>query len=120
MSSLELTGRDMVVRYSARDKTLLVRSKDLPASDEETFSDVHASATDIGQTITVVLLESSRNGTRVLLHVLLPHVTETHEDCAITGTAILIRDFNHVVGGPPPVRQAYDVRPLNGTLHGTK
>src|SRR5262245_23399173 len=59
MSSLELTGRDMVVRYSARDKTLLVRSKDLPASDEETFSDVHASATDIGQTITVVLLESS-------------------------------------------------------------
>jgi hypothetical protein len=120
MGSFELTGRDIVVRYTAPDKTLVVRSKDLPGSDEKTFADVHPSSTDIGQAITVDLLESSRNGTKVLLHVLLPHVTKAHEDCAITGTAILISDFNHVLGGAPPVRQEYDVRPLKGTAHGAK
>lgn len=72
---------------------------------------------EIGVHITATLLESSRNGTRVMLTLLLPEVSERSQDPEeVTGVAIVTRSFNDVVGDPPPVLQSHDdVRRLEGT-----
>ncbi len=76
---------------------------------------------EIGLHLTATLLESSRNGTRVTLTLLLPEVSrmpETGEEpTAVTGVAIITSSFKDVVGGPPPVLQNYkEVRRLEGTV----
>ena len=81
--------------------------------------DAHTtSASEAGLHITATLLESSRNGTKVVLILLLPDVsTAGHEPIAVTGVAVVTRSFKDVVGGPPPVLQSYDdVRRLEGTV----
>jgi hypothetical protein len=91
--------------------------KGLPVRDEATFSDdqIAKSESDIGSGMTVVLLDSSRNGTRFLLHLIIPITSPSKDDVAITGAAIFVRDFSNLVGGAPDVLQDYDVRPLTGT-----
>ena len=116
MSSFELSGKDIAVRYNARDKTLFVEGKGLPGGSQKTFSGIRTSRSDIGRTITVVLLLSSRNGTQILLRLLVPDTEQSNKDVAITGAAILIRDFRNLVGGAPAVLQAYDTRPLTGKM----
>ncbi len=83
--------------------------------------DAHtASASEAGLHITATLLQSSRNGTKVVLILLLPDVSTMaagHEPIAVTGVAVVTRSFKDVVGGPPPVLQSYDdVRRLEGTV----
>jgi hypothetical protein len=88
-----------------------------------TQDDLDARATaepEIGLHVTATLLESSRNGTRVMLTLLLPEVTSTpeasEEPSAVTGVAIVTSSFRDVVGGPPPVLQRHDdARRLEGT-----
>ena len=117
MGSFELSGQDISVRYSAHNKTLVVRGKDLVGHDEQTFSDVKLSESDIGATITVVLLDSSRNGTKSLLHLLVPGTARATKDVSISGVAIVVSDFSHRVGGAPPVHHAYATKSLAGTMH---
>ena len=92
MGNFELSGQDISIHYTAHNKTLVVRAKDLVGHEEQKFSDVKLSESDIGATITVVLLSSSRNGTRFLLHLIVP------------GTA-------------PPVHHQYATKSLTGTMH---
>jgi len=120
MGGFELNGNDIAIRYSAQDKTLLVEGKGLPGSEKKTFSDVQASKSEIGTTMTVVLLESSRNGTRVLLHLLVPNIKQPDQNLSITGAAMVVSDFSNVIGTVPHVLQAYDVRPLTGTIQASQ
>jgi hypothetical protein len=116
MSSFELSGKDIAVRYNARDKTLFVEGKGLPGGTQKTFSRIRTSRSDIGRTIKVVLLPSSRNGTQILLRLLVPDTEQSNKDVAITGAAILVQDFSNLVGRAPAVLQAYDTRLLTGKM----
>jgi len=117
MGSFELSGHDLSVRYTAQNRTLVVHGKDLVGQDEQTFSDVKVLASGIGATITVVLLPSSRNGTKVLLHLLVPNIGRITEQVAITGVATVVNDFSHLLDGAPPVHQAYESKALTGMMH---
>jgi hypothetical protein len=73
---------------------------------------------ELGLLATAVLLPSSRNGTRITLTLVLPEVklkTGSTAPVEVTGGAIVTRNFQDVGGGPPPVLQSYEVRPLKGT-----
>jgi hypothetical protein len=74
---------------------------------------------ETGLHVTATLLESSRNGTRVMLTLLLPELRETPgrvRTLDVTGVAIVTSSFQEVLGGPPPVLQSHeDVRRLEGT-----
>jgi len=118
MGSFELNGQDISVRYTAHNKTLVVRGKNLVGHEEQTFSDVKLSESGIGVTITVVLLDSSRNGTKSLLHLLRPGTARAAKELAMTGVAIVVSDFSHLVGGAPPVHHSYATKSLTGTMHG--
>jgi hypothetical protein len=117
MGSFELSGQDLSVRYTAHNKTLVVHGKDLVGQDEQTFSDVKLVESGIGVTITVVLLISSRNGTKISLHLLVPSTARAAKGAAITGVAIVVSDFSQLIDGAPPVLQAYVTKSLSGTMH---
>jgi hypothetical protein len=103
MSSFELSGKDIAVRYNARDKS------------EDLFR---------CQDITVRYRQNDKSGTaskltertQILLRLLVPDTEPSNKDVAITGAAILVRDFSNLVGGAPAVLQAYDTRLLTGKL----
>ena len=119
MDSFKLSGADIKIRY--HDNKLFVQGKGLPLisdTDEKIFSDnsIAKSGSDLGERMTVVLLDSSRNGTSFVLHLIVPKTSPSKEEVAINGAAILVSDFSNLVGGAPPVLQHYDVRPLTGTM----
>lgn len=113
----ELTGPGLTVRYRQDDGKL-----DLTGDDHLlTNDDLDAEATVdpvIGVRVTATLIDSTRNGTRVTLTLLLPEVgwdggAESHE---VTGVAIVTRSFRDLVAGPPQVLQLHEEpRPLRGT-----
>jgi hypothetical protein len=114
----ELAGPGLAVRYRQDDGKL-----DLTGDDHLlTQEDLDAEATVdpvIGVRVTATLIDSTRNGTRVTLTLLLPEVgwdgtAESHE---VTGVAIVTRSFRDLVGGPPQVLQRHEEpRPLRGTV----
>ena len=82
--------------------------------------DAHATADpETGLHVTATLLESSRNGTRVTLTLLLPELSAAPRRVRtqqVTAVAIVTSSFRHLVEGPPPVLQRHDdVRRLEGT-----
>jgi hypothetical protein len=116
MKNFQLSGADLEIHY--HNEELTISGKGLPVRDEAVFSgdQIAKSKSDIGSRMTVVLLNSSRNGTRFLLHLIIPATSPSEEDLAITGAAIFVRDFSTLVGGAPHVLQEFDVRPLTGTM----
>ena len=73
---------------------------------------------ETGLHVSATLLESSRNGTKVMLTLLVPELREgprrvrTQE---VTGVAVITSSFRNLVDGPPPVLQSHgDVRRLEG------
>jgi hypothetical protein len=116
MKNFQLVGADLKIHYHNRE--LSIAGKGLPLGEEARFvgDQITQSKSDIGSRMTVVLLNSSRNGTRFLLHLMLPVTSPSEEDVAITGAAIFVRDFSNLVGGAPHVLQDYEVRPLTGTM----
>ena len=113
-----LSGPGIAVSYRRSDSKLDVSGEGQLARD-----DLDARETvmlEIGLLVTATLLDSTRNGTRLTLTLLLPDVCwtpdMTEEPAAVTGVATITHDFNGVVGGPPPVLKKYtDARPLEGT-----
>jgi hypothetical protein len=114
-----LKGPGIELTYRRRDNKL-----DIAGDDHLLNQDgLDARATvdpDIGLHLTSTLLESSRNGTRVMLTLLLPEVSWSPEaseaPTPVTGAAIVTNCFEDVVSGPPPVLQNYEaVRRLEGT-----
>ena len=116
MNNFQLAGADLKIGY--HNEELSIAGEGLPAGGKTTFSgdQITKSKSDIGTGLTVVLLNSSRNGTRFLLHLMIPVTTHSEKDITITGAAIFVQDFSNVVGGAPHVLQDYDVRPLTGTM----
>jgi len=108
---IEITCNADGLRVDGDD--FLLKQKYFPGK-EEGFTRV---ADDVGEMITVVLLPSSRNGTKVTLSVLLPD-TDLSGDGApseVTGAAIIAQQFHDRVDGPPAVLQRYETRPLTGS-----
>lgn len=113
---LKGAGIELSYRRSA-DKLDITGDDHLLTQDDV---DAHTtSVSEAGLHVTATLLESSRNGTRVMLILLLPDVStiaSSQEPIAVTGVAVVTRYLKDVVGGPPPVLQSYDdVRRLEGT-----
>ena len=114
-----LKGPGIEVSYRPSDHRL-----DITGEQDLLKQDVDARATVLpegGLHVTATLLESSRNGTRVILTLLLPEVSWTPETggepTAVTGVATVTSLFKDVLGGPPPVLQRYkEVRQLEGTV----
>lgn len=120
MGGFILTGTDIEIRYRTHDDNLSVQGEGLPLGDGPftfTGDEITQSESVDGRILTVVLLESSRNGTQVRLNVIFPEVSGSASDQEITGAAIIVSDGSDAVGGPPAVRQLYDVRSLSGTKH---
>jgi hypothetical protein len=113
----ELRGEDIEVAWSPTDHVLSV-SGDLLATGGPFPTETTASPA-LGLVVTATVLESSRDGTRVTLQLHLPG-TEHHggPPAPVTGVAVVVRSFVDVVGGPPPVRHAFEVRSLEGTVIG--
>jgi hypothetical protein len=118
-----LNGPGIELSYRRSDNKLNITGDDHLL----THDNLDALATvepEIGLHLTATLLESSRNGTRVTLTLLLPEVSWTpetgEEPAAVTGVAIITSSFKDVVSGPPPVLQNYEeVRRLEGTVSPT-
>ncbi|HSJ95184.1 MAG TPA: hypothetical protein VK896_14220 [Gaiellaceae bacterium] len=115
----ELDGPGIRLTYRRRADKL-----DLAGDDHLlTQDDLDAVATvepDVGLRVTATLLESSRNGTRVMLTLLLPEVSwrseGSQEPEEVSGVAVVTSSFTNAVGGAPPVLQRHDdVRRLEGT-----
>jgi hypothetical protein len=84
--------------------------------------DLDANATadpETGLHVTATLLESSRDGTRVMLTLLLPELSggpRRVRTQQVTAVAIVTSSFRHLLDGPPPVLQRHDdVHRLEGT-----
>jgi hypothetical protein len=113
-----LEGSGIEVSYRRGDEKLDISSDDGLLNQDDV--DAHATADpETGLRVTATLLESSRNGTRVTLTLLLPELSaaprrvRTQE---VTAVAIVTSSFRHLVEGPPPVLQRHDdVRRLEGT-----
>ncbi len=112
-----LEGEGIELTYRAGEGKLDV------SGDEQllTQRDLDAHATvmpDTGLYVAATLLDSSRDGTRVVLTLLVPEVSSPRRvrTQEITGVAVVTRSFKDRVGGPGPVLQSYDdVRHLAGT-----
>jgi hypothetical protein len=116
-----LEGPGISVRYSDDELVLdgdthLLQKKFGADSDAITTS-----TSELGISVQAVLLLSSRNGTRFTLSLLLPQVDLPVGAPAreITGAAVIVRQFQDVVDGPPSVLQAYEIRPLRGSVSAT-
>jgi len=116
MRNFKLSGQGIEIKYQNNELTL--SGQKLPLGNQMKFPDdrIARVKSDIGDRITVVLLNSSRNGTQFLLHLVVPMIHSSSRDAAISGAAIFVEDFNGLVGGPPDVLQAYEVVPLTGTM----
>jgi hypothetical protein len=115
--NFQLQGTGIEIRY--RNGDLLVDGEGDHLLQERHFGDdLTAVATEIGTLIRAVLLPSSRNGTRFTLTLLLPDVNTSKDvtEAEVTGAAIITREFHDLMGGPPTVLQAYDIRPLAGSV----
>jgi hypothetical protein len=114
----DLTGPGLSVTYR-RSGELAVEGNEWPWLSDNTLDADVTVAPEIGMFVTAVLLPSSRDGTRVTLTLLLPETnwqpSRVPHRSDVTGVAIITRIFTDVVGGAPPILQAYEVRPLKGT-----
>ena len=112
-----LKGQGIELTYRAREAKLDVSGDEQLLTQDDL--DAHATAMpDTGLHVAATLLESSRNGTRVVLTLLVPEVSSPRRvrSQEITGVAVVTRSFKDRVGGPGPVLQSYDdVRHLAGT-----
>src|SRR5215213_9568547 len=114
MQNFKLSGQNIEVRY--QDKKLSLSGHKI-LGGERTFSDdkIAKSEDAIGEHMTVVLLDFSRNGTAILLHLVVPKILPSKQDVAISGVAIFVEDFNNLLEGAPHVLQRYDdILPLVG------
>jgi len=113
-----LNGPGIELSYRRGDGKLDITSDDQLLNQDDL--DAHATAeSETGLHVTATLLESSRDGTRVTLTLLLPELSEAPRRVRtqqVTGVAIVTSSFRHLVEGPPPVLQRHDdVRRLEGT-----
>ena len=118
-----LTGAGLELTYRRGDRKLDITG-DEPLLTHEGLDVKATGNAEMGLHLTATLLDSSRNGTRILLTVLLPEVSwksKADQDSEkVTGVAIVTRSFKGVVGGPPAVLQSHDdVRQLEGTASAT-
>jgi hypothetical protein len=117
LRNFQLVGADLSIQYQNRELSIV--GKGLPLGGEASFSDdkVTKIVSDFGFEMNIVLLDSSRDGTRFLLRLVVPMTSpSTAENVAITGVAVFVQNFNNKVGGAPPILQVYDARPLTGTM----
>ena len=109
---IELTYRRDSGKLDVKGDDHLLTQEDL---DAPATVDPHT-----GLHVTATLLDSSRDGTRVMLTLMLPEVSEGARRVAVqdvTGVVVVTRSFKNRVGGPPPVLQSYDdVRRVEGTV----
>jgi hypothetical protein len=113
-----LEGSGIELTYRRGDEKLDVSSDDELLNQDDL--DAHATADpETGLRVTATLLESSRNGTRVTLTLLLPEVSGAPRRVRtqqVTAVAIVTSSFRDLLEGPPPVLQRHDdVRRLEGT-----
>jgi hypothetical protein len=115
-----LEGPGIVLTYRPSTGKVDVKSEDDTLLRREDLDVVLAEEPNVGLRLTGTLLESSRNGTRVMLTVLLPDVRwirTSHAPEPITGVVIVTRSFTNLIGGAPVVLQSYDdVHRLEGTV----
>ncbi len=114
----DLEGTGIRLRYRSHDAKLDLSGDDGLLNHDD-LDVVVAVDTATGLRLTATLLESSRNGTKVMLTVLLPQLEsleESHEPCAVTGVAIMTKLFERVINRRTPVLQSYaNVWKLEGT-----
>jgi hypothetical protein len=115
-----LKGTGIELTYRQSESKVDIKSEDDSLLTHDALDVVATAEPDLGLHLTATLLDSSRNGTRVMLTLLLPEVRlaagTSADPEAITGVAIITRSFENLVGGAPPVLQSYDdVRRLEGT-----
>jgi hypothetical protein len=113
-----LEGSGIELTYRRGDEKLDISSDDELLNQDDL--DAHATADpETGLRVTATLLESSRNGTRVTLTLLLPEVSGAPRRVRtqqVTAIAIVTSSFRDLLEGPPPVLQRHDdVRRLEGT-----
>jgi hypothetical protein len=116
----DLKGPGLEITYRRSDGKLDAKIDE--SSYEELEADLTA-APESGIFVNAVLLPSSRNGTRITLTLLLPEVKweltrKLSESAEVTGVAVVTDSYRDLVGGPPPVLQKYEARPLEGTAIG--
>jgi hypothetical protein len=116
----DIKGPGWGITYRPRDGELTIESEEWSQLSGDKLDHDVTVVPGVGMLITAVLLDSSRNGTRLTLTVLLPEASwepsrvRRHAD--VTGVATVTGDFTNLVGGPPPVLQKYEpVLPLEGT-----
>ena len=113
----ELEGPGIEITYRRSDGELTITGDELAFSSDNKFVADATVQPELGLVATAVLLPSSRAGLRITLTLVLPEVSlEPGSNAAtdLTGAAIITSIFKRVVGGPRPVLQSYDVRPLQG------
>lgn len=117
-ATYELSGEGIEVVYSPVQGGVAL-SGDLIPEPGDRPAEV-ASDPALGHVVTATVLESSRDGTRITLHLVVPSVAHTGNGPAvpITAVAVLASSYVDLVGGPPAVRQSYEVRALAGVLYG--
>ncbi|RZS44728.1 hypothetical protein EV193_101605 [Herbihabitans rhizosphaerae] len=120
-SNFRLGGPGIEIEYTTDGDELTVRGHgNCLERDGKSFAgkEISRMTTGYGELVTVTLLDSSRNQTAVRLAVLMPRAVLTGEDGKrpVTGVGMITRDYREVLGGAPPVRHDYDVRPLSGTM----
>jgi hypothetical protein len=118
MDVYRLKGPGIELSYRRADGKLDISGDDGLLTQDDL--DAHATAeSETGLHVTATLLDSSRNGTRVTLTLLLPELSEAPRRVRaqeVTGVAIVTSSFRHLLDGPPPVLQRHDdVRRLEGT-----
>ncbi|MEU0031170.1 hypothetical protein [Streptomyces sp. NPDC006335] len=116
-----LSGNNIEVEYQDGELRLDGDDHFLKSSRQLSEIDLTRTETEIGTLITGVLLDSSRNGTKVTISVLLPDTQFPAEvnTAEIKSVAIITDDYHHVLGSPPPVLYDYEIRPLTGTAFRT-
>ena len=114
-----LSGEGLEISYRRGDGKLDISGGGDDHLLNQTDLDADATADpETGLHVSATLLESSRNGTKVMLTLLVPELREgprrvrTQE---VTGVAVITSSFRNLVDGPPPVLQSHgDVRRLEG------
>ena len=114
-----LKGAGIELTYRRDEGKLDVTGENSLLTHEGLDAGVEA-APDTGLLVTATLLESSRNGTRIMLTLMLPELGDgpkSGEAQEISGVAVVASSFKDVVGGPPLVLHSYeDVWRLEGDV----
>jgi hypothetical protein len=115
----ELEGSGIKLEYRRCDGKLNISGGDDHLLNTDNLDAEVAVEPDTGLHVTATLLDSSRNGTRVTLTLLLPELRETPGRLGtmkVTGVAIVTSSFRDLVDGQPPVLQSQgEVHRLEGT-----